>query len=195
MKSYHNGSSLRFLHLKRIWHFWYWDVEYSPPHCASYLIFSKLSFGEKYCCIPSVPIYDLTLMKACTDVFFWKFSQYIWQLLFPGTGGTGIIWFYTLGLMSHISNNFWLDSESLPSTPNKAEQIVEFCQIGCYRSLLTYSLFIAFKDYYMCVCVVFFFGLNQAHASNISYLAEAFIPICDQISKSREAKMYHSSLK
>ena len=47
----------------------------------------------------------------------------------------------------------------------------------------------------MCVCVVFFFGLNQAHASNISYLAEAFIPICDQISKSREAKMYHSFLK
>ena len=103
--------------------------------------------------------------------------------------------------MSHISNanNFWLGSESLPSTPNKAEQIVEFCQIGRYRSfynsLLTYSLFIAFKDYYMCVCVVFFFGLNQAHASNISYLAEAFIPICDQISKSREAKMYHSFLK
>ena len=47
----------------------------------------------------------------------------------------------------------------------------------------------------MCVCVVFFFGLNQAHASNISYLAEAFIPICDQISESSEAKMYHPLLK
>ena len=45
------------------------------------------------------------------------------------------------------------------------------------------------------MCVVFFFGLNQVHASNISYLAEAFIPICDQISESSEAKMYHSLLK
>ena len=46
----------------------------------------------------------------------------------------------------------------------------------------------------MCVCVVFFFGLNQAHASNISYLAEAFIPICDQISESSEAKMFFAEI-
>ena len=54
--------------------------------------------------------------------------------------------------MSHISINFWFDCEALPSTPNEAEQIVEFCQIGrCrsfYNSLLTNSLYIAFH-----VCV------------------------------------------
>ena len=51
--------------------------------------------------------------------------------------------------MSHINNNFWLVSEPLPSTPNEAKQIVEFCQIGrFYNSVLTNSLYIAFH-----VCV------------------------------------------
>ena len=64
-----------------------------------------------------------------------------------------------------------------------------------FPKLLTNSLYIAFKEDFMCVCVVFFFGLNHAHANNISYLAEAFIPTCDQISESSEAKMYNSLLK
>ena len=58
--------------------------------------------------------------------------------------------------MSHINNNFGLVSEPLPSTPNEAEQIVEFCQIGrCrsfYDSLLANSPHIAFHiAFHVCV--------------------------------------------
>ena len=77
--------------------------------------------------------------------------------------------------MSHRGNNFWLDSEALPSTPKEAKHMVEFCQIGrCisfYSSLLTNSLYVAFH-----VCVSFFLWVESGPCEQYFIFGRSFYP-------------------